>query len=457
MHPFRLITAAGILALQPYCLHGGSEGTAFRRETSALSRGASGLYADGRGLESNCAMVGPAVAPRDGDALCLRLRGGRSTALGQRLQNLQYVMKKDPEGYVPEVQGHLENWRVSLRAWERAPELVHQELGELGVFLCGSMNHFPSLLGGFGGQVLSLLERNSTNMHSELRMTMTRAIAIANSRKSISVNDMCSTFFQMFHFADKRLRNYLYTSCLSAIKRMNARTVHLDRNRALQGQLAGFLHGSDTRSGRAAILLMVELYRRGMWADAHMVNLIAAACFSRQSAVRLAALHFFLGVDDDIVHDEDEEADDFGINSKASSESGLKARIKIQQIKTSHNKRKKKQLRLAFGAQQKEDRKRRMGLEPTKKEKRKQKGGTGFSVLEHLHDPQAFAERMLASMKRWGTSLKFEQKLLMIELISRIMAEHSVMLLDFYDWMLRYLTPHQEELVRSRAKRSKKI
>jgi hypothetical protein len=61
----------------------------------------------------------------------MRLRGGRSTALGQRLQNLHYVMKKDPQSYLPEVQGHLDNWNAALRAWERAPDSVHQELGEL--------------------------------------------------------------------------------------------------------------------------------------------------------------------------------------------------------------------------------------------------------------------------------------------------------------------------------------
>jgi len=67
--------------------------------------------------------------------------------LGQRLQNLHYVMKKDPEGYLPEVQGHVENWKAALRAWESAPGSVHQELGELSIFLGSNINNFPGLLG----------------------------------------------------------------------------------------------------------------------------------------------------------------------------------------------------------------------------------------------------------------------------------------------------------------------
>jgi len=329
-------------------------------------------------------------------AMTLRLRGGRSTALGQRLQNLHYVMKKDPEGYIPEVKGHLQNWRASVRAWERAPDLAHQELGELSVFLGSCMNQFPTLLGDFGPQLLDLLGRNSTHMHSDLRLAVAKAIAIANSRKSITVPDMCGTFFYLFHLADKRLRTYLYSTCLGSIKRLNAHSVNLETNRGLQRQLAAFLHGSDTRSGRVAISLMVQLYRRGMWADAHMVNLIAAACFSRQSVVRVTALHYFLGVDDDMEHDEEEEADDFGIHrNNAVSGGKQKARVKIQQITTSHNKRKKKQLRLAFGEQLKTDKQKRMGVATSSKGKTKKKRGSAFSVLEHLHDPYAFAERYL--------------------------------------------------------------
>lgn len=191
----------------------------------------------------------------------LRLRGGKATGLGQRLQNLHYVMKKDPEGYIPEVRGHLDNWQASVRAWKRAPDLAHQELGELSVFLGSNINKFPSLLEDFGPQLLDLLARNCSDMCSPLRLDITKAIAIANSRKSIPVTDMCRTFFSMFHLADKRLRIYLYSTCLSAIKRMNSQSVNLNVNRDLQRQLAVFLHGSDTRSGRLAISLMVHLYR----------------------------------------------------------------------------------------------------------------------------------------------------------------------------------------------------
>ena len=266
----------------------------------------------------------------------LRLRGGRSTALGQRLQNLHYVMKKDPQGYLPEVKGHLDAWRAAVSAWERKPELPHQELGELSVFLGSTMGKFPALLGDFGPQLLALLATQATGsnstatMCSDLRLAVAKAVAIANSRKSISVPALCGVFFGLFHLPDKRLRAYAYMTCLSAMKRLNANSVDLGINRELQRPLAAFLHGSDTRSGRAAISIMIEMYRRGMWEDAHMVNLIAAACFSRQSAVRVAALHFFLGIDDSMQHDEEEDADDFGLHRNNAAAAGeLVRRIKM--------------------------------------------------------------------------------------------------------------------------------
>ena len=135
----------------------------------------------------------------------LRLRGGRSTALGQRLQNLHYVMKKDPQGYLREVKGHLDAWRAAVSAWEREPELPHQELGELSVFLGSTMGKFPSLLGDFGSQLLALLATQATGsnstatMCSDLRLAVAKAVAIANSRKSISVPALCGVFFGLFH------------------------------------------------------------------------------------------------------------------------------------------------------------------------------------------------------------------------------------------------------------------
>ena len=44
------------------------------------------------------------------------------------------------------------------------------------------------------------------------------------------------------------------------------------------------------------------------------------------------------------------------------------------------------------------------------------------SLLNRFFDLQEFAERLLSLLRKWFTALKFDHKLLMLELISRVMA-----------------------------------
>jgi hypothetical protein len=75
-------------------------------------------------------------------------------------------------------------------------------------------------------------------------------------------------------------------------------------------------------------------------------------------------------------------------------------------------KRAKKKLRIALTKQARDDREAKEG-------KKGRRNRPKFSVMDQLHDPQAFAERLLMLMRKWATRLSFEHKLLMMELMSR--------------------------------------
>ncbi|EKX41505.1 hypothetical protein GUITHDRAFT_112478 [Guillardia theta CCMP2712] len=373
----------------------------------------------------------------------LRLRGGKSTALGQRLQILHHHLKKDPEGYLPEVTSLMKKWNGFLAAWEEATGERHQELGELTIFLAHCTPKYHELLGDFPIQLLTIIDRNHTSMNSQLRIQFLQAATISGAQKAISVVEMCRVFFRMFYVPDKKVRTFLYANSLNAIKRLNAVKVNQEINRNLQRLLLPLLHGTDVRGGRIAIKMMVELHQRGMWNDAYAINMIGAACFSRQKSVRSAAIHFLLNSDvynpeEDDFAGEEVVADDFGIHIPDEKE-------KRKRIKPTHlllaSKRKKKKLRKAFSEQHKEDM--RIMREGRRKKK---KINNGFTVIEQLHDPQSFAEKLLQMIKTWKTALKFDEKLLILDLLSRIMSVHQLILLDFYDFMSRFLQPSQEEL-----------
>lgn len=364
----------------------------------------------------------------------LRLRGGRATLLGGRLQALQWAMRKDPQGYVHEMETQKTAWEVAYKELQRSPSMENKELGELAVFFSNMCSHFPQLLGKFPEELLGLVGGNSTSdMAKETRYKLATALTILCARKGCDTEKLCSTFFPLFTIPDKKLRSYMYASCVGAVKRANAKSVDQGMNRRVQRMLATLLQGSDGPSSRLAIIFFVEMYKRRMWDDDHAVNLIGEACFSRSNKVRGTSIAFLLGNDE--ARDDDGE-DDFGIKADAKSEA---KKIKVTKLLTA-KKRAKKKLRTALIKQAKEERAEKNGL------KKGRMGRPSFSVLDQLHDPQAFAERLLLLMRKWATRLSFEHKLLMMELISRLVSTHKLIVLDFSELLKRYISPDQEEV-----------
>ena len=66
------------------------------------------------------------------------------------------------------------------------------------------------------------------------------------------------------------------------------------------------------------------------------------------------------------------------------------------------------------------------------------------SALYHLYDPQNFGERLFALIKK--THEKFDIKLMMINLVARLISTHNLLLLNFYPFLQRYLQPHQKQV-----------
>ena len=82
-----------------------------------------------------------------------------------------------------------------------------------------------------------------------------------------------------------------------------------------------------------------------------------------------------------------------------------------------------------------------------KKKKKKMKAGShNFSALHLIHDPQDFAEKLFKKLE--GLTERFEVKLMLLELVSRLMGTHQLLLLNFHPYVARFLTPHQREVVR---------
>ena len=134
------------------------------------------------------------------------------------------------------------------------------------------------------------------------------------------------------------------------------------------------------------------------------------------------ALKFFLGSDENEDDKEDDDEDDIPTvkDVKMANKVNKKTRKRekmLQNVKKAYKKAKKSQKVESFN----------------------------FSALHLIHDPQKFAEDLYKCWK--NCKEKFELKLMLAELISRLIGTHQLFVLNYYKEIANYLRPHQQEVI----------
>jgi protein SDA1 len=139
---------------------------------------------------------------------------------------------------------------------------------------------------------------------------------------------------------------------------------------------------------------MMELYKKNIWNDAKTVNVIAEACFSDHAKLVAPAVHFFLGTNDNVDEDSDEETADLSSMRHANT---VNRKTKAR----------KAQIDKAMAAVK-------------KKERAKNRAEHfNFSALHLINDPQGFAEHLFSRLKQVTKSnvFKFDLRLNIINLV----------------------------------------
>lgn len=183
---------------------------------------------------------------------------------------------------------------------------------------------------------------------------------------------------------------------------------------------------SSEIAAKKSLEVMIDLYRKNIWNDAKTVNVIAEACLLPSSKLVATALHFFLGTDRDDKKDSDDE------NNDAPDISALKRAATVAK------KTKKRQATME---------------KAVARVKRKQRAGQkaehfNFSALHLINDPQGFGEKLFARLKQatQTNDLRFEVRIMLMNLVSRLIGVHKLLILGFYSFLIRYLHPSQKEV-----------
>ncbi|XP_026532253.1 protein SDA1 homolog [Notechis scutatus] len=340
------------------------------------------------------------------------------------LPQLQNLIKRDPPSYTEEFLQQYRHYKSNVEIFKLQPAKPNKELGELVMFLAQVAHCYPKYLEDFPQQLKELLSYCHTVLDPDLRMTFCRALILLRNKNLINPTSLLELFFELLRCHDKFLRKTLYTHIVTDIKNVNAKHKNNKMNTMLQSFMYTMLQDSNSTAAKISLDVMVELYRRNIWNDARTVNVITLACFSKVTKIQVAGLTFFLGKDEDGKKDSDSESEDDGPSAR-----DLMVRYATGKKTTKNKKKLEKAMRVL------------------KKHKKKKKPEVfNFSAIHLIHDPQDFAEKLLKNLE--SSKERFEVKMMLMDLISRLVAIHELFLFNFYPFIQRFLQPHQREVTK---------
>lgn len=275
----------------------------------------------------------------------------------------------------------------------------------------------------FPEDMKELLQHNSTVLHPQMRAVFCQALILLRNKNLINPISVLELFFSLLRCQDKKLRKMLYIHIVKDIKNINVKSKNNAVNRSLQNYMYTMLSDSNTIAAKMSLDVMIELYKKNVWNDTKTVNVIATACFSTTTKVLVSSLQFFIGKD---VKSEESESEDEE-EKKSMSQLALSYRV------GKRTKKRAKQLERAKVA--------------AKKVKKGKKVETfNFSALHMLHDSQSFCEKLFKQLEK--TTERFEVKLMMMELVSKLIGLHQLFLFNFYPFLQRFIQPHQRDVTK---------
>ncbi|XP_060067662.1 protein SDA1 homolog [Ylistrum balloti] len=351
--------------------------------------------------------------------------------LPSNLPQLQNLIKRDPGSYKDEFMQQYRHYESNLQIFHLQPSTYTKTLDELVLFIAQVSQCYQEEVSDFPQHLQDMLRQHATVLDKTMRMTFCKALILLRNKSLIPATGVLELFFELFRCQDKLLRKTLYSYIVSDIKNVNFKHKNAKLNTTLQNFMYTMLKDNNAIAAKMSLGVMIELYRRNIWNDTKTVNVIATACFSKVTKIMVTALKFFLG------HEEGEKAadsdsEDEDDKKKDKSRKTSKELILGNRVAKKTKKRQKKLER---------------ALQAMKKFKKKHKSESfNFSALHLLHDPQDFSEKLLKQLE--ATNERFEVKLMMIDLISRLVGIHGLFLLNFYPFVQRFLQPHQREVTR---------
>lgn len=359
------------------------------------------------------------------------------------LMLLQGRCRRDPLSYRDDFLTQSRHFDALLTSTSLCPSAPSPRLTEVANFMGAVAPCYADNAASLAPVITALLTRSGVAMDPDTRRALVKLLALLRARGAADAAMVIPLFFRLLACPDKPLRRMLHGNIVSDVRRLQASGC--SSRRQVQAFLFGMVEDTNEVLVKRGLHVLVDLFRKKIWNDAKCANMIAKACFHPAMPVALIAIKFML---DSESKDDDLESDDEG-----EDESG-----KTRQTRDGH---KASELWKTFSKTGKKSSKRRKRMERVinRLTKVKSKASTGpvteckpghpaMEAMMLVNDPQDFAERLFSDLQNRRRKESYETRLVMINLISRLVGTHGLILFNFYPFLQRYLQPAQPEVTK---------
>lgn len=347
------------------------------------------------------------------------------------LTNLQHKIRRDPRSYVDEFTSQYRQYQTQREIFLANPTTSSDSSNGATAFkdqvefIAQVSDCYKSMLKEFPQQLIDILTAHHDALDPELREKIVGSLVLLRKKDIIDSNALLQSLFPILtSTSSKTLRALLLQKILSDLRNSNSKGTNHKLNRTVQTLLHNLVL-ADRASPKAlwAVKITREMWKRQIWTDAKAVEIMKECALADNEKVIVGGVRFFLGGDKEREEHEEEESEDEQIDM-----SKLRHQVGI-------NKKSKKADRTLKKAA------------ATVKRKEKKKGQPhplNFSALHLLNNPQGFAEELFQKhLQAVKSKLNLEHKLQVLQLVSRLMGLHKLVIVPFYSYFLKFLKPKQ--------------
>ncbi|KIX02493.1 uncharacterized protein Z518_08434 [Rhinocladiella mackenziei CBS 650.93] len=345
------------------------------------------------------------------------------------LANLQNKIKRDPASYHSDFLSQHIQYENQRQIFVQAPTSTSDNgvisFRDLIEFVAHVSDCYKEETKEFPRELIEILCTHHATLEPELREKIVGSLVLLRKKDMVDSITLLQCFFPiLISTPSKALRALLFQKIVSDLRSSNSKTVNHKLNRVAQTALHNLVT-EDRSSPKAlwAVKITREMWKRQIWTDTKAVEIMKEVSLGDNEKCIVGGVRFFLGGDKEREELEDESSDEDPVDVNQ-----LRHQIGI-------NKKSKKAARKLEKA----------AATIRRKEKKKgQPHPLNFSALHLLHHPQGFAENLFSKhLQNTRSKLNLEQKLLVLQLVSRLIGLHKLTVISFYSYFLKYLTPRQ--------------